>query len=224
MRTGLTDDGDRIRVSVRDNGPGVPPEIESRIFDPFFTTKEPGEGTGLGLSISRQIIERHKGQIWLENQSGEGATFVLDLPVSQRAQPAEGDDPDECAGRSGSPPARILVVDDEKSIGHLLVKILSRQGHQVDVVLNGSKAIHQLEEKHYDIVFLDLRIPGLSGQAVYAWIKKDRADLCERTVILTGDTLSDDTMGFLKQEDVPHLLKPFQVADVRRAMKLVWPY
>ena len=61
-----------IKVSVRDCGSGIAPELITRIFDPFFTTKPPGEGTGLGLSVVRRIIENHQGKIWVESELGEG--------------------------------------------------------------------------------------------------------------------------------------------------------
>ena len=70
-----------IRIIISDNGGGVPPDVLGRLFQPFFTTKPTGEGTGLGLSMSRDIIEQHNGSLTLENRNGEGATFVIELPL-----------------------------------------------------------------------------------------------------------------------------------------------
>jgi len=70
-----------VRLSFSDDGPGIPENVRTRIFDPFFTTKPVGEGTGLGLSLSHGIIERHGGSIHVESQPGEGAMFVIDLPL-----------------------------------------------------------------------------------------------------------------------------------------------
>lgn len=73
-----------VRISISDNGPGIPKEHLSLIFDPFFTTKPPGKGTGLGLSISLEIIKKHGGSIWAESEPGKGATFHIILPVRTR--------------------------------------------------------------------------------------------------------------------------------------------
>jgi two-component system, NtrC family, sensor kinase len=75
--------GDRVRIVVNDDGPGVPEAISTRIFDPFFTTKEPGKGTGLGLSISFDIIvTKHRGSLKLESRPGQGTSFIIELPVA----------------------------------------------------------------------------------------------------------------------------------------------
>ena len=71
-----------VKIKIRDNGPGMPPEIQENIFDPFFTTKSIGKGTGLGLAISYQIITKHQGTIEVYSQPGEGTEFVITLPIS----------------------------------------------------------------------------------------------------------------------------------------------
>ena len=72
-----------VLISVIDNGPGIPLEIQTRVFDPFFTTKEVGEGTGLGLSISQRIVTAHRGRLEFETEIGKGTTFKLWLPMRQ---------------------------------------------------------------------------------------------------------------------------------------------
>jgi len=73
-------DGDKVKITVADTGPGIPAEIEQRIFDPFFTTKEVGGGTGLGLSITYSILKEHGGEIWVDGRPEEGAIFHIELP------------------------------------------------------------------------------------------------------------------------------------------------
>jgi signal transduction histidine kinase len=71
----------RLKVSISDDGPGIPAEKVNRVFDPFYTTKDVGEGTGLGLSICHGIIREHGGEIYVESNQGRGATFIVELPV-----------------------------------------------------------------------------------------------------------------------------------------------
>ncbi len=85
----------RIQVRCMDNGPGITPEVMPNIFEPFFTTKTPGQGTGLGLTVCDRIVRAHGGRIWAESHAQGGATFVVELPVteaSQVAKPAQADD------------------------------------------------------------------------------------------------------------------------------------
>jgi signal transduction histidine kinase len=77
------EDGDRVRVSVRDSGVGVDPQNMTKLLDAFYTTKS--DGMGIGLSVSRSIIERHHGRLWAEPNNGPGATFLFSIPVSQSA-------------------------------------------------------------------------------------------------------------------------------------------
>lgn len=87
IRTEMNEAGDRVRVSIADNGPGIPPEVQQRIFDPFFTTKDIGKGTGLGLSISHQIVvERHMGQLRCISNPDDGTEFVIEVPVQPSIQ------------------------------------------------------------------------------------------------------------------------------------------
>jgi C4-dicarboxylate-specific signal transduction histidine kinase len=79
-------DRQTVMAIFKDSGPGIPPELEHRVFDPFFTTKEVGEGTGLGLSITYGIVRDHNGTIQVENAPGEGAAFLIHLPMSRRSE------------------------------------------------------------------------------------------------------------------------------------------
>jgi signal transduction histidine kinase len=91
ISAGPAQGGERVRVAIRDSGPGVEPDLLARIFDPFFTTKPPGQGTGLGLSISYNIIRRHGGKLRAESPPGQGATFIVEIPTVLPELPPEGE-------------------------------------------------------------------------------------------------------------------------------------
>jgi signal transduction histidine kinase len=88
IRTSVKE-SDWVVVAIADNGPGMPQEVQQRIFDPFFTTKPVGKGTGLGLSISYQlVVEKHNGQLKCISAPGEGAQFIIEIPVRQKSREA----------------------------------------------------------------------------------------------------------------------------------------
>jgi signal transduction histidine kinase len=83
IRIATARDGDDIVLTVADNGPGIPPDVQARIFEPFFTTKEVGKGTGLGLSISYDIVQKHGGTMDVASEPGKGTTFTIRLPIER---------------------------------------------------------------------------------------------------------------------------------------------
>jgi signal transduction histidine kinase len=123
------------RISISDDGPGIPSDDLTKVFDPFFTTKEVGEGTGLGLSLSYGIIAQLGGNIWEESDGLTGGTFHVEVPNVAAAEPLGPSDQtggvDQPAGGSGSP-YHVLVVDDEPDLRNVLARILERRRHTVD--------------------------------------------------------------------------------------------
>jgi len=122
---------DQVRVEVRDNGPGIPPEQQQRIFEAFFRLTETGsatEGTGLGLAITARLVELHGGKLGIESQPGEGACFYFSLPLIAIA-------PDQPAQTSSSMPRarkapRILVIEDNAVTGQLIQSQLTSSGYE----------------------------------------------------------------------------------------------
>ena len=218
VRTSVQDDV--IRVEIADDGPGIPPEIMPRIFDPFFTTKEVGKGTGLGLSIAYGIVTEHGGQIWAESQPGQGARFIIELPVV-RAEWAVLDERDKETPAPEVKECRTLVVDDEESIASLLARILRGAGHVVDVTTDGKTALQLLEKKCYDLVITDVKMPGVSGQRIYRWIQEHRPELARRVLFTTGDVVAPDTQEFLLETGNAYISKPFNISRVLEVVEAV---
>lgn len=209
----------RIALEVSDDGPGIPREIASRIFDPFFTTKPSGVGTGLGLSIVYGIIKQHDGEVTLENQSGGGARFMIELPVVPvPAGPRFAAIPAIVAASSPRSKGRILVVEDEPTIAQLIVDVLHEEGHQVDAVLESQEGLTRLARARYDLVICDLRMPRLDGPAFYNALVRADSSAQERIMFVTGDTLAPRTVKFLEKSGLPYLSKPFLVEELKLAV------
>ena len=209
-----------VSLEVTDSGPGIPPAIQARLFEPFFTTKPPGVGTGLGLSLCQGIIEGHGGSISVRSAPGQGTTFRVELPVSVAPDLSAGsEDRDETP--TTVPSCTILLVDDEPGIVKGLTLLLRRDGHTIDAAANGRLALERLQERPYDLILCDLRMPELDGPGLYRALEQRASPLCRRIIFLTGDTLSPEVATFFAQSGVPRLTKPFTAAEVRRAIALV---
>jgi PAS domain S-box-containing protein len=207
-------DGDAIVIEVADNGPGIPTHLRSRVFDPFFTTKPVGAGTGIGLAVSRGIVEAHGGSLTLA-VADHGATFMLRLPLRH----ANGASADNGASPSATPVhagRNALIIDDEAEVGLILSEMLTAMGIRCDIVTSGEAGIQHLEERGYDVIICDMRLPGIDGPALYAWMTEHRPHLRMRTAFVTGDTLGQASERFLAQTRRPLLEKPFLPLDVER--------
>ncbi len=210
-----------VRITIRDNGPGIPPENLGRIFDPFFTTKEVGKGTGLGLSLCYGIIQEHGGNITVESRAGQGAAFIIELPIGPESAPVIPNTPpetDKLNPREGEG-KRILVIDDEASILQLVAEGLRRSGFQVDTVADGAIGLQRLKQDHYDVTLCDWKMPGLNGRDVYEQLSSFKPDLCKRMIFVTGDVINERMQQFLKAEERPCLSKPFVINDLRAAIR-----
>lgn len=147
------------QISVADNGPGMPTEVEEKAFDPFFTTKEVGKGTGLGLSQVDGFMRQSGGAVELINKPGVGVTINLYLPVTEDplTMPASGHIHSASAVVK---PLRVLVVEDEPIILAFATEMLEQLGHKVTACANAEEAFAQLEAAEFDLLFSDVVLPG----------------------------------------------------------------
>ncbi len=212
-----------VRITIQDNGPGIAPENISKIFDPFFTTKEVGAGTGLGLSLCYGIIKEHGGTITPRSKPGEGATFIIELPIMYTPPPGKNEGTAEMeiiTSREGAG-KRVLVIDDEEAILQMAREALTRQGYQVDVATDGEAGLRRLSQTHYDVTLCDWKMPGLNGQQVFERIQTQNPALTDRIIFMTGDTVSSKTRGFFEEGKRICLPKPFTLAEFRAAIAKV---
>lgn len=202
-----------LRIRVSDTGPGIPAEHLGRVFNPFFTTKGVGKGTGLGLSISHGIIREHGGRILVNSGGGEGATFTIELPhVNPPAAEPVAERPVETSPATTA--RRILVVDDEPAIRSVLTTFLKSLGHEVEAFGSGREALARAAATGFDRVLLDLRMPDMSGDTVFAELQASDPDLAAGVIFVTGDLQSQATRSFLDATGRPVLTKPFLLDDL----------
>jgi len=212
-----------VRLMVEDSGPGVPSHLVNKIFEPFFTTKEVGAGTGLGLSIAHSLMSEHQGRILYQTSSLGGAGFVLQFPPAS---------PDDLARQAGSDTTsitrfntaepvqptcagHILILDDEKSIAEMLGEMLDLLGYSATLCNTGADALGLLDQREFDLVISDYRMPQMNGRQFYEAAIKNKPSLAQRFIFLTGDVVNDDTRMYLDSIGSPHLAKPFNLRNVK---------
>ena len=184
LKIGTKTAGEDVQLTVSDTGIGMDEEIRRRVFEPFFTTKM-DVGTGLGLSTVYSTVTRWGGSIEVESTPGEGTTFTLRFPVWKGPE-SEGE---AHTGARRTRRGKVLVVEDEAAVYNLLARVLSAK-HEVETVGNGAEALEQFAPRRYDVVLIDLGMPGMPGDEVAQEIRKQ--DVCVATVLITGWELQPD--------------------------------
>ena len=198
--------GDYVVLTVRDDGSGMPPEIQAHIFEPFFTTKGVGKGTGLGLATVYGIIQQNHGAITVQSAPGQGTTFTIYLPrASEAASAAEPD----IAERPRLSTETVLVVEDEESLLNQVQRTLALQGYNVLTAVTPRLAL-QLSQQYPEPIHLlltDVIMPGMGGKELAAGIQELRPGL--RVLYMSGyPAESLEQQGHLPA-GLPVLPKPF---------------
>lgn len=155
--------GEYLRLTVKDDGPGMSPGVKKRIFEPFFTAAGEGTATGMGLAIAQGIIRSHGGTIAVESEEKKGALFKVYLPVSDAACPEQAPAAGKAlSGRSGE---MILLVDDEEILLSSMQRTLIRAGYRVTASRSSIEALalFTINPEEYDLVITDLTMPGMTG-------------------------------------------------------------
>ena len=202
-----------LRVTVADNGPGIPADLRARVFEPYFTTKPTGVGTGVGLAVSLGIIEAHGGSLAVDCPAEGGAIFTITLPVGA-VEPGSGEVITPRKATTGE--RTILVVDDEPDIREALTEILAGAQHRVVTASSGREALERIAADHYDAILTDIRMPDLDGRVLYQEIERRWPRQAARVVFITGDTLASALREFVCESGRPVIEKPFLPGEVRR--------
>jgi CheY-like chemotaxis protein len=175
-------EGDEAILCVEDTGVGMDEATRSRIFEPFFTTKGVGQGTGLGLAVAWGIVTQHGGRIGVQSHPGDGATFLVHLPLA--SQPAT---PVSAPGLPGSLVGKhLLLVDDHELLARGMAGILSAKGAVIATADDAQEALRWLSEHHEqcDAILTDQALPGTTGLELLAQVQSCYPKL--RRVLLSG--------------------------------------
>ena len=155
--------GRYVLTTVVDTGIGMSREVMDRMFEPFFTTKPPNAGSGLGLAVSYGIVRQHGGMLHCYSEPGVGSSFKVYLPALENLASAVGH------RLKGSVPLgneRILVAEDDLAVRGVAIRILERAGYEVVAVDSGDQAVREAKKSKFDLVLVDVVMPGMSCQEV----------------------------------------------------------
>ncbi len=208
-------DRDAVVLEVEDNGRGMTPEMLSRAADPFYTTKDIGEGTGLGLALCYGVADSHGGALAINSELGAGTVVRLTLPAAstrfnteriERLVAAPRLAPAPAVEVANSRRARVLIVDDEETLGKAFVRLLRE--HDATLVTSGAAALEAWDEEPFDVVVCDLMMPGMTGAELYEELCAREPAMSDRFIVVTGGAVTPETEEFLADCRLDVLYKP----------------
>ncbi|MFC1489732.1 PAS domain S-box protein [Candidatus Latescibacterota bacterium] len=212
-------EGNYIKISFSDTGQGIPADRLKNIFDPYFTSKQ--SGSGLGLATSYSIIRRHNGHIDVKSIVGEGSTFTIYLPASNKQVVKKGCGEEMLKDLTG----KILVMDDEISIQKVTEAMLKRYGYDVVVASDGAETIKLYKKaikagEPFDVVVMDLTIPGGMGGEI-AIKKLLEIDPDAKAIVSSGYSNNPVISNFKDYGFIDYISKPYKFEELRKKLNNV---
>ena len=215
LSQGQLEAGRYAALSVRDTGPGIPPEVAARMFEPFYTTKGPGKGTGLGLALVQAIVADHGGAIEVETQQGEGTQIKVYLPAAPEqmvaAQRREAQTP-----RGGG--QTVLLVDDDRAMLAMAEDMLAQLGYEPVGYDSSTRALEAFSAapERFDALLTDERMPELSGTELAVRVKALRPEL---PVVIASGYGGAELRRRARAAGVSHVVdKPYERHTIAQAL------
>jgi len=209
------DPGRYVKISITDTGVGMDAATQQRIFDPFFTTKDSSGCNGLGLASAYGIIKNHGGTVRVISEQGQGATFNIYLPVTDKPVTDRPDKSKELITGSEV----LLLVDDEELILEIGNDMLEKLGYTVVVAQSGRQAleIYQKEQSRIDMVILDMIMPDMSGGETYERLKKINPAI--KTMLSSGYSINGKAQAILDSGCQGFIQKPFNLTNLSQKIR-----
>ncbi|MCB0461540.1 MAG: ATP-binding protein [Flavobacteriaceae bacterium] len=213
-----------IRLEVEDNGIGITKEKQDNMFESFsqgsVQINRKYGGTGLGLSIVKGLVDILKGKIYMKSELGKGTSFFIELPLkeSEEVKKVKKHDYSKDISKLDLKNVKILVVEDNKINQMITKKILNKMNLNCDLIDNGEDAVEMVKETSYDVVLMDIHMPGISGLEA---TKRIRSFDKELTIFaLTAVTLEDKMQEFDEAGFNDIISKPFKQEDFEKKLYL----
>ncbi|MBN2123600.1 MAG: response regulator [Deltaproteobacteria bacterium] len=207
--------GRYVRVTVTDSGVGMDEATRRRIFDPFFTTREMGRGTGLGLASAYGIISNHRGILDVQSKKGQGSSFRIYLPTTEKHPLGETKGSGDLLKGSGT----ILLVDDEDMIIEVGGEMIRKLGYDVLTARGGKEAleVYRMNRDRIRLVVLDMIMPEMGGGTTYEMLKE--MDPGIRVILSSGYSIEGEAKQILDKGCNGFIQKPFNLKDLSRRIR-----
>jgi CheY-like chemotaxis protein len=209
--------GKFIKITMEDQGIGIPKENLQRIFEPYFTTKQ--KGSGLGLATAYSIIKNHEGDIRVESELGVGTTFTIYIPASEKELLTKnGVEKEKLLTGCG----KILVMDDEEEVRMVLRNMLSHIGYDFEFAIDGREVIELYQRalesgEPFDVVILDLTVSGRMG-GKEAMIELLKIDPDIKAIVSIGYS-NDPVMAQSRRYGFKGVIaKPYKIEELSRLL------
>lgn len=217
-----------LYFDVQDTGIGISPEAQKNLFNPFSQAdssiaRQYG-GTGLGLAICKRLVQAMGGTIGVSSTLREGSTFYFTATLSQGVAPVQassgGGGNEEGAGRPERV-LRVLIVDDNVINRKVLTGLVERAGHRTESASGGEEALHKAAERRYDLILMDIEMPGMSGDRAVQSLRAlpDQKVSATPVIALTGNVRDEDIKRYYEANMNGFLAKPIDPAALNRTLE-----
>ncbi|HEX3366993.1 ATP-binding protein [Phenylobacterium sp.] len=212
-----------LHIAVKDTGIGIADQHLPQLFTRFSQGDESEMrkfgGTGLGLSIAKQLIELMGGKVWAESTLGQGSTFHIKVPLAVADGPAQARPAVTDSAVSAVGGLQILAVDDNAVNLLVLDQLLTSFGHEVAKAASGVEALEQMAARPFDLVLLDIQMPGMTGVEVLQQLRAEAGPNRDAPVVaLTADVTSGGRERYLELGFTEHSSKPIQIQELMEAV------
>lgn len=232
------EDDNFVLLTVKDNGAGISKEKQKDLFKRFYE----GEyreyntvGTGIGLSLTKDLVELHRGEIWLESDVGKGTTFFVELPISRSSFkdvqieedvyiPTDSADEPSVVVEAGSTKEKshfeytLLVVEDNEDLLSLMVKLLGKE-YNVITAVDGEKALDVLAKKEVDLIVSDVMMPVMDGLVLCKEVKSNLDYSHIPVILLTAKNTEQDRVQAYEVGADAYISKPFNLTVLYARIK-----
>jgi PAS domain S-box-containing protein len=208
-----------LTFAVQDTGIGIPRALQEHLFQPFTqadtsTTRRFG-GTGLGLSISKSFVEMMGGRIWVESEQGKGSTFYFNVRLPLAKELLADFEAPAAVTTAASTQLRILLAEDNPANQKLVTYILQDRGHLLEIANDGQQAIDRIAQKDYDVILMDVEMPGMNGLEASAAIRNREAGGRRIPIIaMTAHAMASDRERCLAHGMDGYLSKPIDAHEM----------